>query len=381
MKKRKKRKIVEVETDEEERDVGYNNSSDNQQTLASSQNVGKRAKHDPETLEAAISAVRSKEMGLRQAAKRYGIPVTTLSNKVNGKTPLVYEPPKLLTNQEEDRLAKWLREMAAVAFGQTIGYIRAKVKAIIALRGGSTRIEDNLPSHAWVYRFFQRHPDLTLRTPMSFGKERALVTATTIDDWFKLVKQHLDSVDPDLLTDPSRLFNCDESGFSFDPKSRKPVWSTCATTANAQASYRASGIFPFNPERVLQSRKLRASAVFRSTPVDSADAPPVDSADAPPVDSADVPPVDSAAGPLEDEDEPSPPEPFYYLSSDLEDEIEDELMLMGLPPLEDASASELIPEESSSTGGTGKEDTTPGKEDTTPRKEDTTPSTSGTDFT
>lgn len=46
---------------------------------------GSYKSHKPEVIEAALSAVRSKLMTVRQAGKEFGIPPTTLHNWVKGK--------------------------------------------------------------------------------------------------------------------------------------------------------------------------------------------------------------------------------------------------------------------------------------------------------
>ena len=58
---------------------------------------------------------------------------------------------------------------------------------------------------------------------MSLGKERAIVTPAIISKWFREMKAHLDGQDLTLLSDPKRLYNSDETGFSFDAKGRKVV--------------------------------------------------------------------------------------------------------------------------------------------------------------
>ncbi|XP_012944713.1 uncharacterized protein LOC101864422 isoform X1 [Aplysia californica] len=192
-------------------------------TMAPTPKGKKKAKHDVAVLETAIEAVRSKAMGLRKAAKHFGIAVSTLSDKVHGKSPIEYVPHSLLTQHEEERLVQWLLKMSKLGFGQTTDDIRVMAKAIMELSGGTTKDPSNLPSPAWVYRFLERHSELSLRTPMSLAKERALVTPPNVERWFHDLKTHVDALDPTLLCDPTRIFNADESGFSFDPKSRKVI--------------------------------------------------------------------------------------------------------------------------------------------------------------
>ena len=179
--------------------------------------------HDPKVIEAAVDEVKAKRLSMRKAAIKFGLPLTTLSDKVAGRTPMVRVPPTLLTIEEETRLVDWLLAMSRCGFGQTTDDIRVKAKAIIELQTGATPDPKNIPSPTWVYRFFKRHPELSLRTPMSLGKERAIVTPAIISKWFREMNAHLDGQDPTLLRDPKRLYNSDETGFSFDAKGRKVV--------------------------------------------------------------------------------------------------------------------------------------------------------------
>jgi hypothetical protein len=41
-----------------------------------------------------------------------------------------------------------------------------------------------MPTTSWLNTFFKRHPELTLQTPQSLGKKRALVTIKAIQKWF-----------------------------------------------------------------------------------------------------------------------------------------------------------------------------------------------------
>ena len=122
-----------------------------------------KAKYDIQVLKEAIEAVRSNKMSLRAASKHFGIKLTTLADKVKGRTPIVPSPRTLLTTEEEDKLVKWLLQMAEVGFDQTTEDVRIKVKAILELRGGTTKDKDYRPSYEWVYSLLKRYPQLSLR--------------------------------------------------------------------------------------------------------------------------------------------------------------------------------------------------------------------------
>ena len=82
---------------------------------------------------------KTKKMGLRKASAHFGIPSSTLSDKVRGKSALVCVHRTLLTitKVEEEKLVEWLAQMAGIGFGQSTSDIRAKAKPIIELHGST----------------------------------------------------------------------------------------------------------------------------------------------------------------------------------------------------------------------------------------------------
>ncbi|XP_055883536.1 uncharacterized protein LOC129925957 [Biomphalaria glabrata] len=181
-------------------------------------------RHDIDVIKAALEDIQSKGMSLREAAKFHNLPVTTLHNKLKGKNPLLSKKT-LLTVDEENKLAKWLIELAKYGFGKSNNEVLETVRAIIAARKDSTQSQEQikLPTRQWLFRFFGRHPELSSRAPMSLGKERALVSPEAVSLWFTKFEKAINSVDPTILISPNRIFNADESGFGFDKKNRKVV--------------------------------------------------------------------------------------------------------------------------------------------------------------
>ncbi|XP_059139407.1 uncharacterized protein LOC131927669 [Physella acuta] len=183
----------------------------------------KRVMHSPDIISAAIASIKAKESSIRVAALKYGIPLSTLHDKLRGKRPLVPHKNTLLLPEEEDRLANCLIHLAHRGFGKTHQEIRETAKAIMATRNASSESKFGMPSTQWLYGFLKRHPELTTRTPLPLGKERATVTAAAVERWFVSFKACIDGIDPTLLESPERIFNADETGFCFDAKSRRVV--------------------------------------------------------------------------------------------------------------------------------------------------------------
>ncbi|KAJ8930950.1 hypothetical protein NQ314_016214 [Rhamnusium bicolor] len=85
-----------------------------------------------------------------------------------------------------------------------------------------TPFKDDRPGQKWYLRFLRRHPEIRARTPETINKVRATVTEEHIRIWFRELKSYLLEIHAaDLLEDPSRILNGDESGFSLGPKMGK----------------------------------------------------------------------------------------------------------------------------------------------------------------
>ncbi|GFN92337.1 tigger transposable element-derived protein 6-like protein [Plakobranchus ocellatus] len=62
----------------------------------------------------------------------------------------------------------------------------------------------------------RRHAEqLSLRTPQALGGQRAAVAPEDVKQWFKTAETDIIKIDTDVLKQPHRIFNCDESGFKL----------------------------------------------------------------------------------------------------------------------------------------------------------------------
>ncbi|XP_046581221.1 MFS-type transporter clz9-like, partial [Haliotis rubra] len=131
----------------------------------------------------AIDAINTRGISVRKAATSYGIPRSTLHDKLMNKVPIEFkkDPPPILSHEEEQKLSLWAIQMSQIGYGRT-----------------REQLLDTL------------------------AKERAMVTKEKIDQWFDSLSEYLNqNADMQLLSKPSRIFNADESGFPLCPKSGK----------------------------------------------------------------------------------------------------------------------------------------------------------------
>ncbi|GFR62014.1 tigger transposable element-derived protein 6-like protein [Elysia marginata] len=187
-------------------------------------NQQEQVKYTQEMLEEAVDLVRHKAISLNEASRSFGIPLSTLGDKVRGRRPIKARSKFLLTSEEEQRVVDVL--YAQRSLGRTVDDLKLKVKEVLELRGDEGRRGDGLPGKDWVLSFRKRHPELSIRTPQALGKERALITAEDVERWFAGAKAYLDSQDPDLLKSADRLYNADETGFSLSPCAKRIIAPT-----------------------------------------------------------------------------------------------------------------------------------------------------------
>lgn len=72
-------------------------------------------------LESAMRRVRYGELTTKAAADEYGIPRTTLHDKLLGLTPMYTRagPPTVLSGEEEQLIVSWLIDSSRRGFGKT----------------------------------------------------------------------------------------------------------------------------------------------------------------------------------------------------------------------------------------------------------------------
>ena len=78
----------------------------------------------------------------------------------------------------------------------------------------------------WFRKFQERHPQLTQRVAAKLNKNQADVSKEGLLEWFQDAEEYIRNGwksrgCPGLLEDPTRIFNCDETGFALDAQTGK----------------------------------------------------------------------------------------------------------------------------------------------------------------
>lgn len=218
---------------------------------------------------------------IAEAARKHNIPRTTLSSKHNNVYPVDTKkgPASVLSELEEKQLEIWILYIGDMGFPPTKSLLLDSVQQIVKAQNKETPFTNGRPGRKWYNAFLRRHPVVAERMNQHLTKARSEVTEEDIRKWFSTVRSYLESNNwLDVLDNPDRIFNMDESAFLLCPKEKrvlarkgeKLVYSfvhndekECITTLFAGS---ASGKQP--PPMVIYSYQRLPAAISEKFPKD-----------------------------------------------------------------------------------------------------------------
>ena len=184
-----------------------------------------KASYDDTAVEKALNDLKNKSTSVRKVASLYNIPRSTLQDIIHGRTleknrrkgPIPY-----LTVEGEEKICEWITDSAACGFPVKVYRLQETVKKIINDAGTKTPFKNNIPGKTWCKLFLTRHPEIKKRVAEGISKGRAVITEEAIRCWFKGLKEFLVKKGcEEILSDPTRIFNGDETAFCLCPKTGK----------------------------------------------------------------------------------------------------------------------------------------------------------------
>jgi hypothetical protein len=165
-------------------------------------------------------------MPIREAVRTFGVKRSTLQDKVHNRVPVTATsgPDPILTCAEEDLLVDYIIACANIGYPLDKNDLKDTVKIILDKDGRPNMFKNNRPGDAWFDLFRKRNEKLVWRTPQDLGYDRARLRKDDITEWFAGLQMYLINEVPqyeEILQDPDRLLNADESGFPLKEKKRK----------------------------------------------------------------------------------------------------------------------------------------------------------------
>ena len=99
------------------------------------------------------------------------------------------------------------------------------MRKIVECDKRKTPFHDNRPGETWYRNFMRRHPEIAIHEPENVTTVRACVTEGATRGRFEKARNYLSSHEgsafEEIMADPRRIFNTDETSFSLCPKSGK----------------------------------------------------------------------------------------------------------------------------------------------------------------
>lgn len=179
-------------------------------------------RYDKNALKNAVEEVKNGSK-LRETCRKYGIPKSTVQDRIIGRvSSSVMGPDPFLTIEIENKIVKWIQDLSRCGFPINKRELFSVIQKIVKTEKLKTPFKDGKPGQKWYSGFMRRHSSLSLKNAEALEKYRSQVTEEFIRSWFKELIDFLDELNiSDILKDPSRMLNADESGFSLCPKTGK----------------------------------------------------------------------------------------------------------------------------------------------------------------
>lgn len=128
-----------------------------------------------EDMEHAIEDVEDNCFSIRGAARKWGIPMSSLSYWLAGLTTTKTRgPPTILSLEEELEVVQWCKDLAQLGRGLEVIHLKSHVPHICQTRPNP--VKNGLLGRSWWVGFRKRHPNLTIRTAEGLDRDRAVMS-------------------------------------------------------------------------------------------------------------------------------------------------------------------------------------------------------------
>lgn len=198
-----------------------------------------QGKWDPSAMVAAMADVKDKKLGIRAAAKQYGVPKSTLAKRIS-KGIDADQPaarPSVFNTKEENILVKHLQDMESLGFGLNIHAVCELAFELAEQNSIPHRFnrDKRAAGYDWYQGFMARHPVLSLRKPEGLSAARAaMLNPNVISDHFDKLGAVMDKYE--LKDKPGQIYNLDETGLSLVHTPSKVIASRGKKTVQSRTS-------------------------------------------------------------------------------------------------------------------------------------------------
>lgn len=165
-------------------------------------------------LRRAAEAVRTGQMGVREACRNFKIPPPTFRRRLknNDFSRKGLGPPSILGSENELKLKNHIQKLEKHGFAPTRDCVRAMAFNLaeqLNIKHTFNR-EKGLAGYDWLNMFLKRNPDLSVRKAEGVSLARCQgMNKNEVSSYFTLLQNVLEEAD--IMGKPGHLFNMDET--------------------------------------------------------------------------------------------------------------------------------------------------------------------------
>lgn len=181
-----------------------------------------RATWSAEALQNAMNAVSTGTLGVNQAAREYGIPKTTLKNRIKlqkSSKSRSLGKQSCLNEEAELKLVSHIKKMQKYGFTPNRDLVRSMAFELaekLKIKHNFNKIKKKA-GYDWLQLFLSRHADLSVRKAEGVSNARAVgLNKTVVEEYFSVLENVL--TEYQLFEKPGNIFNIDESGLQLNNK-------------------------------------------------------------------------------------------------------------------------------------------------------------------
>ncbi|XP_045188616.2 uncharacterized protein LOC123546428 [Mercenaria mercenaria] len=184
--------------------------------------------YSPTAMTNAYQAVREMRLPVKTAARQYGVPQTTLRDRVLGRIDpetTSSGPQALLSQHEEAVFVEHIKAMAQLGYGYSRSELIDQASNYAVFLG--KRDQEHPLSDRWYRSFMDRWPELKKVKPRSLVNYRAQATSKEkVTAYFDDLKSAL--LKDNLMDKPEHIYNVDEKGIQTE---HSPPYIICAESS------------------------------------------------------------------------------------------------------------------------------------------------------
>lgn len=177
---------------------------------------GKTRVYQQNSLEKAVKAVES-GLSVRQAAKQFNIPKSTIGDRVSGRLGLNsnHGRPPALSPELESKIVSSIKMAAKLGVGLSQSQILRRTKELCSRLDIQSGYSNFHAGKDWFAGLKRRYPELVLRKPEKLTSVRArMLNPEVLGKYFDALFSII--TEGSYGEHPERVWNCDETGFNME---------------------------------------------------------------------------------------------------------------------------------------------------------------------